>query len=521
MNSLPLITLMTVIPLIGGGVLWCCGAAWNANRSTKLSLGISLLTLMGAIFLGLRFNTSSRDIQSFERYSWIPSLNIDYVVGIDGLSLLMIALTTLLIPVALSTAHEVTPHPHRFAALVLFLEAGLIGTFTALNFFHWFLFWEISLIPAFFLIRLWGGPQRSAAAIQFFIYTFVGSIGLLLSFLALFAATGIFDFAQLADQARSGELMGNIAMNLGWADISIKLIGLILFGLAFLGVAVKVPLYPFHTWLPTTYAEAPSAVTLLLTGLMSKMGVYALLRLILPIFPDQVALMFTPLLILSVGTIVLSAFAACSQTDLKRIFAYSSINHLGYCFLGTFAIMGANVSGVASTNDGAAVINGVGLQMFNHGIVAGFIFYLISRLENRTGGLRGLTDFGGLRSVVPNYTTAMGIALFALLGLPGLNVFIGEFLIFKGSFAHVKWATAIATMGLLMTSVFILNVVQKVFTGPLNPKWQAMPDLDRREWWIVIPGLAIILTTGIFPKILLRFVNETSLNLLVHLGRTP
>lgn len=520
MNDLPLISLMTCIPLFGGGILWCFGGAWDGRKATRIGTGIGLLTLAVGCFLGFRFDPGVGIIQNIERYRWIPALNVDYSVGVDGLSLLMVGLTALLAPAALSMAREEAPRAaHRFAACILFLEAGLIGVFTALNFFHWFLFWELSLIPAFFLIRLWGNPRQSEAAVPFFLYAFVGSIALLLSFLALFAATGTFDFAGLAEQAKRGELMSRVAAELGWKEgVSPQGIGLLLFWMAFFGVAVKVPIYPFHAWAPAAYAAAPASVTLLLTGAMSKMGLYALLRLILPIFPDQAAQAATPLLILTVGTIVLSALAACVQTDLRRIFAYSSINHLGYCFLGAFAVVSGRAD--ASLTPDAAAINGVGLHMFNHGVVAGLIFFLLGRLESKAGGLRGIGDFGGLHSITPRFAAVAWIALLASLGLPGLNAFIGEFLIFKGAFAHVQWATALASLGLLLTAVFLLNVIQKVFAGPPNEKWRTMPDLNFREWLVAAPALVLIISVGVYPQCLLRFLNETSLHWLAQLGKT-
>lgn len=520
MNGFPIISLLTLTPLAGAILLWLIGKRADDRTVIKLGFGITGITFLLSVVLGLNFTPSNGDFQLVERYQWIPTLNLDYSVGVDGLSLLMIGLTTLLVPISLLTAPTLRSNRHHYTALILLLEAGLIGTFTAMNFFHWFLYWEICLIPAFFLIRIWGGPNRIEAAVQFFIYTFVGSVGLLLSFLALFAASGTFEFAILAEQAQSGELMGNIAGNLGWADVPIKLIGLILFGLAFLGVAVKVPLFPFHTWLPSTYAEAPTSVTILLTGLMSKMGVYALLRLIMPIFGNQMQFVATPLLWMAVLTIVFSAFAAYRQEDLKRVFAYSSINHLGYCFLGVFAVMSTQDFDAQWQGEASAAINGVVLQMFNHGIVAGLIFFLIGRLEARTDGLRSINDFGGLRSAAPLFSTTFGIALFASLGLPGLNAFIGEFLIFKGSFGLVKWAPALATIGLLITAVFILGVIQKVITGPLNKRWRGLPDLNTQEKWVVIPGLLIMLLAGIYPQLLIRFINESSLRFISQLGGT-
>ncbi len=521
MNGFPIISLLTFTPLIGAVLLLLKGNKKPGSNPNQFGLGVCGIALLLGVYIAFSFDPAASALQATERFEWIPTLNLSYSVGIDGLSLLMVLLTTLLTPVSLIAAPAKLPRKHHYVALVLLLETGLIGTFTATNFFLWFLYWEICLIPAFFLIRLWGGPNRSDAAVQFFIYTFVGSAGLLLSFLALFAATGTFDFAVLAEQARSGVLTANIANNLGWADIPIKGISLILFCLAFLGVAVKVPLYPFHTWLPSTYAEAPTSITILLTGLMSKMGVYALLRLIVPIFGAQMQILATPLLALAVVTIVFSAFAAYRQEDLKRIFAYSSINHLGYCFLGVFAITSGTGLTESWQNDAGAAFNGVILQMFNHGIIAGLIFFLIARLELRSEGQRGITDFGGLRSVMPLYSTALGVALFASLGLPGLSAFIGEFLIFKGAFGLVKWAPIVSTIGLLLTAIFVLGVIQRLLTGPLNSRWKNLKDLSSEETWVVIPSLLIILIAGVAPQTLIHFINATSLQFINLAAGTP
>ena len=520
MNGFPILSLLTFTPLIGAVILGVAGGRMTERTQNQVGFGFAGACFLLTLLLGLGFDLSSGEFQALERASWIPTLNLDYALGIDGLSLLMIALTTLLIPVALIPSPATRERRHLYIALILLLETGLLGTFTTLNFFHWFLFWEICLIPAFFLIRFWGGPQRSDAAMQFFVYTFFGSVGLLLSFLALYAANGTFEFSELAQLAVSGELMGNVASQLGWPSVPIKYIGIILFALAFLGVAVKVPLYPFHTWLPLTYTEAPTPVTLLLTGLMSKMGVYALVRLIVPIFGDQMQLLTTPLLLMAVATIVLSALAAYHQTDLKRIFAYSSINHLGYCFLAVFAITSTTSFDAAWTTEAAAALNGVFLQMFNHGLIAGLIFFLVWRLELRTDNRRSITDFGGLRSAVPLMATALGISLFASLGLPGLNAFIGAFLLFKGAFGLVQWAPALATLGLLITAVFLLGVIQSVLTGPLNEKWKTMPDLTRTEQWVVIPAVILMLLAGIFPQLLIRYFNETTILFLERLGGT-
>lgn len=514
MTEFPIISLLTFTPLLGAILAYGLGD----QKADRICYLVSAIVGALSLVLGLNLNLDTAGYQAVESYAWIPTLNLNYEVGVDGLSLMMIWLTALLIPTSLLIAKATQNQRKLYVALVLLLETGLIGTFTALNFFHWFLYWELSLIPAFFLVRIWGGQDRHEASVQFFVYTFVGSVGLLLSFVALFAATGTFNFTTLAELARDGNLLNAIAQFIKWPDVPVRIIGVILFGLAFLGVAVKVPLYPFHTWLPSTYEQAPSAVTLLLTGLMSKMGVYALLRLIVPIFHTQLQLVATPLIWLAVLTIVISAFAAYRQDDLKRVFAYSSINHLGYCFLAVFAIASTNTNDEAWLTEASAAFNGVILQMFNHGVIAGFIFFLIGRLEERTAGIRGVNDFGGLRSCMPLYSTAFGIALFASLGLPGLSAFVGEFLMFKGSFALVPWASALATVGLLMTAVFILDVLRKVVTGPPSETWSARPDLTTTEKMVVIPALLLMLAGGVFPQLLIRFFNTSSVHWISQLG---
>ena len=361
----------------------------------------------------------------------------------DGLGLLMVMLTAIVTPLAILVSWSMNDRAHVYNALILWLQAGLFGTFTALNFFHWFMFWELGLIPAFFLVKLWGGPNRSPAATQFFIYTMVGSVALLLSFLAIWLATKtatgpvVLISSSWPAWRNSGELAAKFQAAFGWKNI-----GLIIFFGAFLGFAVKVPVVPFHTWLPAAYSEAPSAVTMLLTGVMSKMGVYGFLRILLPIFPEQIRQVLTPLLWLAVATIVLSACAAFAQRDLKRMLAYSSVNHLGYCLLAMFAAVGAATGVNQPAIQKAAALDGVLLQMFNHGLTASALFLFVALLEKRSGGLRGLDDFGGLRKVVPVFTGLMGIALFSSLGLPGLNGFVGEFLVFKGVFPLAPWAAA-------------------------------------------------------------------------------
>jgi NADH-quinone oxidoreductase subunit M len=507
------LTILTLVPFLGGIVVAGLGAE-RKKLVRGLALAFSLVALGGALCMWLHFDAKSGELQFVEKFDWVKSLGIQYFLGVDGLGLLIVMLTAIVTPLAIFASWSVDDRPHVYHALILWLQAGLFGTFTALNFFHWFLFWELGLIPAFFLIKLWGGPKRGPAATQFFIYTMVGSVTLLLSFLAIRLATGSFDFIELAKMAKTGELTAKLGDILGWKSH----IGMIVFFGAFLGFAVKVPVIPFHTWLPVAYAEAPSPVTMLLTGVMSKMGVYGFLRILLPIFPDQIRQVLTPLLWLAVATIVLSACAAFAQRDLKRILAYSSINHLGYCLLALFAAASVATGVTASDLQKAAALDGALLQMFNHGLTASALFLFVALLERRTGGLRGLDDFGGIRKVVPVFTGLMGIALFSSLGLPGLNGFAGEFLIFKGVFPLAPWAAAISTIGLLVTAIFLLTLIQRVFCGPLNERWTQLPDLTTAERFLVLPSIALMFVLGIWPQLVLGFTDATVMKLVQQLN---
>lgn len=429
----------------------------------------------------------------------------------------MVMLSAIVTPMAMAASWRTDHQVPLYFSLVLLLQSGLFGTFTAMNFFHWFIFWELSLIPAFFLIRLWGGPRRSSAATLFFVYTMVGSVTLLLSFLALYLATGTFEFQQLTELARTGQLIPALTTKLGWRSHDTGHVALVVFAGAFLGFAVKLPLIPFHTWLPEAYAEAPTGTTMLLTGALSKMGAYGFLRLLLPIFPQQMQRVRVPLLWLAVATIVLAGYSAFAQKDLKRTFAYSSINHLGYCALAIFAVVRFTGADPGMAAEKAAALNGAFLQMFNHGLTAATLFWFVAVLERRSGGRRGLNDFGGIRKVAPVLCGLMGIAAFSSLGLPGLNGFIGEFLIFKGVFPLAPWAAALSTLGLLITAIFLLTVLQRVFSGPLNPRWSTMSDLSPREWLVFVPPIALMFVLGVYPELILRVTNGTATELVRQL----
>ena len=331
---------------------------------------------------------------------------------------------------------------------------------------------------------------------------------MLLGFLAIHQATGTFNLVDLAALAHHHKLGLALTAAFRWHP---DCINLLVFGGIFLGLAVKVPVVPFHTWLPDAYAEAPAPVSMLLTGVLSKMGVYGFLRLLMPLFPGLMHHLATPLLAFAVVTIVFSALAALAQKDLKRIVAYSSINHLGYCLLGIFAVTAA-LHGAA--NERAAALNGVLLQVFNHGITAAALFCFIGFIERRSDGLRGLNDFGGLRTVAPVLTGLMGISIFSSLGLPGLNGFVGEFLIFKGSFALAPLASTFAAIGLFVTAVFLLTLIQRVFNGPLSERWAGFRDLTLSERFIVAPIIGLMFALGIYPQFLISLFNNTVLQLL-------
>lgn len=500
-----MITALTLLPLFGGLAVLIVGRSRAAARALAMFVALASLALALALWHG--FNPGTPGYQYEVWRAWAPSLGMSWHVGVDGLGVLMLVLSAIVVLMSLAASWSNERHGGLYLALVLFLECGLFGTFTALNFIHWFIYWEVSLIPAFFLVRLYGGPNRGRASTQFFLYTMVGSVALLLAFLALYLATGTFDFVDLARLAQADKITLAFAQNLHWG-LSPQAIGTALFWAAFLGFAVKTPVVPFHTWLPATYAEAPSETTMLLTGAMSKMGVYGFLRILLPIFPQEMQHALTPLLWLAVATIVLPAFAAWAQKDLKRTFAYSSVNHLGYCILGVCAAAKFTGADAALAQEKSAALTGVLLQIFSHALTAAALFWFLTLLERRAGSRR-IDDFGGLRKVVPVFSGLMGIAIFASLGLPGLNGFPGEFLIFKGSFPLVTWPTAISVLGLLMTAVFLLAVIRKVFSGPVNPRWQSMPDLTTAERWAFVPVIALMFVIGLYPQIITGMIHST------------
>ncbi len=499
--TFPFLSLIIFAPWAGAALLGMLrGVAPAVLRTLTLLFSLTPLAL-GLVALG-SFDPARTAPQLVEDHPWITNtLNVHYHLGLDGLSLVLVLLTGIITPVALLASWRIDHRPRLFGALFLLLEGAALGVFLALDFFHWFLFWELSLVPAFFLIKLWGGPGASRAAYQFVIYTIGGSAFMLLGFAALYVATGTLDFTQLAQLAADGVIGTNLTA-LGGLWPKAVFLGVLL------GLAVKVPLWPFHTWLPPAYAEAPVGASMFLTGVMSKMGVYGFLRILWPIFPAQLHATAGWLLALALAGVVLGAYAAMKQTDLKRMVAYSSVNHLSYCLLALFAVSYATGRDGAPTEAATAALSGTILQMFNHGLSAAALFCCVGVLEARAGGKRGLHDFGGVRTTAPIFAGLCGIALFSSLGLPGLNGFVGEFLIFRGVFGLAPATATIACLGLLATAIFLLTFWQRVFHGPrAGVAVGEFPDLNGRELAPLIPLVVLMFVLGVWPQLLAGLIN--------------
>ncbi len=487
-----LITGLIFIPILGALFL----SVSPQKYARVIALGSNFITALIAFAVWRHFDSAAVGMQMVGRHAWIPAIGAEYLVGIDGLSLLLVILTSLLFPFALLAQKM----GRGFCALMLIMQAALYGTFTAQNFILWFLFYEMSLVPGFLLIKVWGGAGRDRAATKFFLYTFLGSVAMLLSFLGIYLVRGTFDFAALAALGKSGLIPGKM----GW----------LAFAGIFLGLAVKVPLFPFHTWLPDAYEAAPTGAAMVLTGALSKMGVYGFIRLLLPLFPNEIRIAGPWLLGLAVCSIVFASLAAWAQRDLKRMVAYLSINHLGYCMLGLFAVSATTAVPAAEAQ---AALSGVFLQIFNHGITAAALFYFVGLLEERRGA-RGLNDFGGLMQRTPLLCGWMSVAMFSSLGLPGLNGFVSEFLIFKSSFALAAGFTAVAVLGLLATAIVFMRVMQALFSGPLAESCGAFPDLRLGEKWVVIPIALLMFVIGIAPQFVFNIFNSTVVQMARLLG---
>jgi len=476
---------MTFIPLAGMFVVLALPRD-NHGLIRMVSLAATIPPLLMAIWLYMNFDRSTDGMQFVMRYSWIPSYNIQYIMGIDGLSVTMVLLTALLCPICILASWNIEKGVKGYFALFLLLNTGMTGVFCALDFFLFYIFWEIMLLPMYFLIGIWGGPRREYAAIKFFLYTLAGSVLMLIAMLGLYFYNEphTFDMLVLMDNADTYSRQFQ-----NWAWIAL-----------FIGFAIKIPAFPFHTWLPDAHVEAPTAISVILAGVLLKMGTYGILRInytMLPLATQDWA--FWALGVLGTFGIIYGALCALAQTDMKKLVAYSSISHMGYVMLGMATL----------TPQG---INGAVLQMFNHGTITAMLFLLVGVIYDRAHH-RDIAGFGGLASVMPVYTGIMAIAFFAALGLPGLSAFISEILVLLGAWQYDKVLAIIAASAVVLTAAYMLWMLQRVWLGPVNEKYADMPDVTPRELVTLVPLAVIVLILGIYPHAVLDLISPTLLAL--------
>jgi NADH-quinone oxidoreductase subunit M len=449
-------------------------------------LAVTILTFTVSLLLYAGFQNDAAGMQFQEQIVWVPSFNISYHVGIDGMALLLLLLTTFLTPLALLCSWKsVSDRVKEYTIMILLLETGMLGVFTSLDLFLFYVFWEAMLIPMYFIIGIWGGKNRIYAAIKFFIYTMVGSLLMLVAILWL---------AYYASTLPGGKFTTDL-LELYKIGPGIPAVLQIWMFLAFtLSFAIKVPLFPFHTWLPDAHVEAPTAGSVLLAGVLLKMGTYGLLRFCLPLFP-QAAVKFMPYIAgLAVIGIVYGGLVSMVQTDIKKLVAYSSVSHLGFVVLGIFAF----------TEEG---IQGAVLQMVNHGLSTGALFLLVGMIYDRRH-TRQIADFGGLAKVMPVFSIALMIVSLSSIGLPGLNGFIGEFLILLGAYHSPflnHWYVVFAASGVIIAAVYLLWMYQRVIFGKVtNPANQSLTDLNGRERFLLVPIIIFIVWIGVYPGTFLR-----------------
>jgi len=458
----------------------------------------SLIPFALSVWLWLRFDSNAAGFQFTEQYPWYQAINSSFFVGVDGLSMTMVLLTTLLTPLAILASFKITDRVKAFMMLFLMLETGMLGVFLSLDLLIFFVFWEIGLVPMYFLINQWGSANRNYASMKFMIYTMAGSLGLLLAIQMIGVSFGTYNLPELFKLWPVASELKNIP--LGLPIETVKAVAFWAFVIAF---AIKVPVWPFHTWLPDAHTEAPTAGSMILAGVLLKLGAYGFLRLVLPLYPAQAQQYAGALAFLAVMAIVFGAFAAYGQTDFKRLVAYSSINHMGFVLLGIAAAARA-----MGTMNATFALNGAILQMFNHGLSAAGMFFLVGVVYERTH-TRNLDELGGLFPLAPVYGGILIFTSMASLGLPGLNGFVSEFLVVRGSFPILTVYTVIAMIGLLFTGAYILKGIKKVLHGPLNEHWVGhMTEINTREIVVMVPLMALILVIGIWPAWILEVINK-------------
>lgn len=481
--SFPILSLLIFFPILGGIALLGIGKE-NVKGIKIMAFIVSIFELLFSLPLWFSFDKTTYQMQFVERHSWISLFNIEYYLGIDGISILFVLLSALItILCVLVSWNSIEKKVKEFFVSLLLLEGAMIGVFCALDFFLFYIFWEAMLIPMFLLIGVWGGPNRIYAATKFFLYTLVGSLLMLVGIITLYMQGGnTFDILALAEQHYPVKLQ------------------LMLFWAFFAAFAVKVPMWPVHTWLPDAHTEAPAAGSVVLAGILIKMGAYGFLRFSMPILPEATSAMMMPMLVLSLIGIVYGGIICLAQTDLKRLIAYSSVSHMGFVTLGIFALNTQSVEG------------GI-LQMINHGVVTGALFLGIGMVYERTH-TRKISDYGGLASNMPVFGSFFLLFTLASVGLPGTNGFIGELLILLGSFLTKPWVALIAASGLIIGAWYMLWLYQRIFFNPVNPRWNTIRELDAREIATFLPMVILIFWIGLYPNSMLEYMHVSVAHLL-------
>ncbi len=485
MNKLgfPILSTLIFLPIAGAALLLLIPRA-KESLAKWVGLLVSIAAFILSIPLFTNFDKSTHLMQFAERHEWIPAWNITYYLGLDGISVLFVLLSTLItILCVLISWNAIKTKVKEFYISILIMEGAMIGVFCSLDFMLFYLFWEAMLIPMYLLIGVWGGPNRIYAAVKFFLYTLVGSVLMLVGIIVLYFYAGrTFDILELMTKTYPYQMQF-------W-----------LFWAFFAAFAVKVPMFPVHTWLPDAHTEAPTAGSVILAAVLIKMGAYGFLRFSLPLLPEASRAMTPVMLTLSVIAIIYGAVICLAQTDLKRLIAYSSVSHMGFVTLGIFAL---NLQGM----------EGGILQMINHGVVTGALFLSIGAIYDRTH-TRQIADYGGVASVMPVYATAFMIFTLASIGLPATNGFIGEFLIILGGFTANQWAGVLAATGIIIGAGYMLWLYQRVFFMEVNPKVAGLNDIDAREIITLLPMVLLIFWIGIYPNAFLGFMHESVKHLL-------
>jgi NADH-quinone oxidoreductase subunit M len=492
---MPWLTTIGLLPLVGAAVVWALPAA-SAQRARLVALATSGLVLVLALLMALRFDVGrAGEYQFAESHHWIPDLGVSYAVAVDGISLTMVALAAVLVPVCvLAGWNEIEgPSARTFFGLILVLETFMIGVFAARDVFLFYVFFEAMLVPVYFLIGFFGGPQRHYAAVKFFLYSLFGGLVMLVAVIALYVAG-------------PGGPDGFLTSNLTGLTFAGQTTERLIFLGFFLAFAIKAPMWPVHTWLPDAAAESPAGVAVLLVGVLDKVGTFGMLTLCLPLFPAASRWAVPVVLVLAVISVIYGALLAIGQSDLKRLIAYTSISHFGFIVLGVFAMTSYGQSGSA-------------LYMVNHGFSTAALFLVGGMLIARRGSAR-IDDFGGLQRSTPLLAGLFLVSGLSSLALPGLSGFISEFLVLVGTFTRYPAVAVIATSGIILAALYILLTYQRMFTGPAKDYAAGWRDLDAREAWVMAPLIAVIIALGFFPKPVLDVLNPAVERTMEQVGVT-